>query len=704
MQRQNFRKRSLIPLFSLIVAFAALPGLTSSAFAAGDDTLKKSARINATIAGSFDDYQSVSSEYSEWHSFNVDYAVDNNGILWGWSDARHSEFLGVGETNPDTWEDKKPIRILEGVKSVYSSKYCTYAAKTDGSLWAWGENLGGKLGDGSEEFRSEPVLVKGVNNVIYVDPGSSSTLSYAITEDHSLWQLGLTNQKIMDDVAYVNHAWDYTPTLAVKTDGTLMAWQPQTDFSSDVDVPPANAIAITTGAVDARIMDSENTCICVKKDGSVWIWKEEMDGSSLLKRIAGMEDVISLDEKHMEKTDGSIWEYQYNFDVADPGENSLTVVAKIWDVYEVAEYKNDGFVKSDGTLWVTHEGEPVKFLENIALPSAAPPQIPGETFTITATAGANGSITPSGAVLVNEGAEQKFTVAPNGGYKISDVLVDGNSVLALLTENAYTFGNVTTDHAISASFAYISGGGNYSGGGGVTTARTDPAAPAEDKNEKSDPAAGAEPGASGTAAAGFTDTASHWAADAIRAVVTAGLFNGVSETNFAPDGTMTRAMFVTVLARHAGGAATGGASFGDVPANLWYTNGVLWAAENGIVSGVGDGLFDPNGQITREQLAVMLYNYAKFAGIDTGGAADLSGFSDGASVSSWAREALAWLVSEDLVGGKPGGVLDPAGTATRAEVATILQRFLEIYFAHNHLTRTIANPLILRKICGMITV
>jgi hypothetical protein len=159
--------------------------------------------------------------------------------------------------------------------------------------------------------------------------------------------------------------------------------------------------------------------------------------------------------------------------------------------------------------------------------------------------------------------------------------------------------------------------------------------------------------------------------------VSSGLFNGVSDTAFAPNATMTRAMFATVLARYAGGTASGSARFGDIPAGRWYTDGVLWAAENGIVSGVGGGLFDPDGNITREQLAVMLHNYAKSVGLDVSEFGDLAGFGDGAAASGWAAAALRWAAAAGLVSGKPGNLLDPKGSATRAEVATILQRFIE---------------------------
>jgi hypothetical protein len=114
-----------------------------------------------------------------------------------------------------------------------------------------------------------------------------------------------------------------------------------------------------------------------------------------------------------------------------------------------------------------------------------------------------------------------------------------------------------------------------------------------------------------------------------------------------------------------------------VPAGQWYSNGILWAAEVNIVQGTGDNLFAPNANVTREQLAVMLYNYAKYAGI-TVVDASRSGFADRASVSDWAEAAVDWAVSVNLITGKPGNLLDPQGNATRAEVATILMRFMSL--------------------------
>lgn len=175
----------------------------------------------------------------------------------------------------------------------------------------------------------------------------------------------------------------------------------------------------------------------------------------------------------------------------------------------------------------------------------------------------------------------------------------------------------------------------------------------------------------------FGDTRNHWAQDAVTFVSARGLMTGVSEGSFAPDLPMSRAMFATVLFRLEDAAASAPCPFADVAEEAWYRDAVTWAAETGIVKGNGAG-FDPNGAITREQLAVMLWRYAAYLGMDTGARGDLSSFADRDSISSWATDAIGWAVSEGLLNGKGDGRLDPGGNATRAEVATLLQRMITL--------------------------
>lgn len=179
----------------------------------------------------------------------------------------------------------------------------------------------------------------------------------------------------------------------------------------------------------------------------------------------------------------------------------------------------------------------------------------------------------------------------------------------------------------------------------------------------------------------FADIEGHWAKDAINYVVEAGLFTGATATTFEPETAMTRGMFVTVLGRLADAEGDGeqsAAQFSDVDANAYYAPYVAWAAENGIVSGTEPDRFDPDTPVTREQMAALLYRYAQFQGNDTtADDAVIEQFADYASVSNYAVDAMNWAVEDGLMNGTDNSMLAPLGNATRAEVATILMRFVE---------------------------
>lgn len=176
----------------------------------------------------------------------------------------------------------------------------------------------------------------------------------------------------------------------------------------------------------------------------------------------------------------------------------------------------------------------------------------------------------------------------------------------------------------------------------------------------------------------FTDTQDHWAEDAIAYCYEKGLMTGTGETTFSPEATTSRAMIVTILYRlEKTPAISGEAPFTDVSGSAYYADAAQWATEQGIVSGYGNGAFGPNDHITREQLALILMNYARYKGYDTKKVGDLSGFADAGEISAWAVEALAWANAEGLVNGRSETAIAPAGTATRGEVATILMRYLD---------------------------
>ena len=180
----------------------------------------------------------------------------------------------------------------------------------------------------------------------------------------------------------------------------------------------------------------------------------------------------------------------------------------------------------------------------------------------------------------------------------------------------------------------------------------------------------------------FTDVvAGTWYYGAAAYAYNNGLFAGMTPTTFAPNATMTRAMLVSVLWRLAGAPAPKAPNtFVDVPDGAWYTDAVTWAAENGVVSGIGGSRFDPSGFVTREQTAEILYNYAHSKGYDVSARADLTVFPDAGSVSGWAEKALSWANAAGLINGtvRDGQtILDPQGSASRAQVAMILMNYVE---------------------------
>ena len=146
---------------------------------------------------------------------------------------------------------------------------------------------------------------------------------------------------------------------------------------------------------------------------------------------------------------------------------------------------------------------------------------------------------------------------------------------------------------------------------------------------------------------------------------------------FYGDRNITRAEIVTILSRYnwSRRLPSTAPAFVDVPDGLWYTGNAQWAYDNGIVNGVGGAYFAPERTITREEFAAMLYRYTNYLEVDTSARADFSAFADSDSVSSWATDAMSWAVAEGLISGKPGNLLAPQDTITRAEVAVIIYRF-----------------------------
>ena len=268
---------------------------------------------------------------------------------------------------------------------------------------------------------------------------------------------------------------------------------------------------------------------------------------------------------------------------------------------------------------------------------------PSTSYAITVEDSDNGIVTPS-RTRATRGITVTLTVKPDEGYKLDTLTVtDKNGNELKLTDKGngkYTFAMPASAVTVEASFA-------------KDDAPVDTGLP-------------------------FTDVKTDdWFFEAVKYVYDNKLMDGTSSTTFAPLMTTNRAMVVTILWRLEGQPETDATlSFTDVESGVWYTEAVRWAAAEGIVKGYSDTVFAPNDTVTREQLATILYRYAEYKEYDVSARGDLTTFTDGADTSSWATEAMEWAVGSGLLSGKDGGKLDPTGTATRAEVATILMRFL----------------------------
>ena len=178
----------------------------------------------------------------------------------------------------------------------------------------------------------------------------------------------------------------------------------------------------------------------------------------------------------------------------------------------------------------------------------------------------------------------------------------------------------------------------------------------------------------------FTDIGSHWAREDIAFVINRGLFVGTSATTFSPNADMTRGMFVTVIGRLAN-ADIGNykeSSFADVKKDIYYMGYIEWASKNGIVNGIGDNKFDPDRPITREQMAVIIQNYAKAMGFTLPEVHAANSFADDMNISSYAKDAVKQMQMAGIIKGKSDNLFDPQGTATRAEISAVLHRFIEL--------------------------
>lgn len=250
-------------------------------------------------------------------------------------------------------------------------------------------------------------------------------------------------------------------------------------------------------------------------------------------------------------------------------------------------------------------------------------------YTIKATVGVNGSISPSGNVSVREGLDQTFTITPDKGYAVSNVKIDGKSIGAV---KSYTFENVKKSHTIEVIFMKANG----------------------------NPQTGV-----------FVDVATgSYYEDAVDWAVENGITKGTDDTHFSPDGICTRAQAVTFLWRTAGSPAskTSAMPFTDVPVGSYYYDAVLWAVENGITKGTSDTTFSPNMTCSRAQIVAFLWRSEKSPAAGT-----VNPFAD-VKADAYYADAVLWAVKEDVTKGTTATTFSPDANCTRAQIVTFIWR------------------------------
>ena len=407
--------------------------------------------------------------------------------------------------------------------------------------------------------------------------------------------------------------------------------------TADGPATPRDAVYLSDKATEGLIVKAGATLnVTAGKDGNdrIELSKDAVSKSELNGTIIGTVD-LPEDASHWVvtyKDNGKNWKVK----LVDKNNATISLPTLSNQGYNHFVGWNDGTTTYAGGTKVTIS----KDTTFTAVWSYIPPANPNYRIDIPDFEGGTVTADPAAA---KAGAEVTLTATPDEGYALGSLTVtDRFGDAVKVTENAdgtYTFTMPNGQVTVKATF--------------VETEEPAPAEPFPDVDEND------------------------WFYDEVVYVYENGLMNGVENNQFAPNTATNRAMLATILYRLAGQPdVSGDLPFTDVAAGTWYTDAVLWAAQNGIVNGLGENTFAPMNTLTREQLVTMLYRYAEAEGYDVSAAADLSGYPDAGKVQPYAQEAMTWAVAEGIVEGMDGN-LNPAGSATRAQIATILMRFCE---------------------------
>ncbi|MED5020199.1 S-layer homology domain-containing protein, partial [Paenibacillus chibensis] len=363
--------------------------------------------------------------------------------------------------------------------------------------------------------------------------------------------------------------------------------------------------------------------------------------------------------------------------------------------YDVALSKGSASDSKSLAMTVNESADP-----DIVIVAAAKIAAEGASYSsMTQAAATSESVIVAALKAAAEAAVKNSSVAVTINKVSYTAPIAGNSANRSGTDGSYVFTVTLTKGSQSQTTGQIkvnisatpdtNGGtpGGDSPGGGNPGSSNSGGGTLGSGNPGGGTPGGATPGAGtpdgGTSGSGstFADiNKTDWFFNAVIYVQHSGLMSGTSETTFSPQLAASRAMIATVLYRMAGRPhVTGKSSFTDVSSGMWYTDAIKWAAQKGIVSGYGNKRFGIDDAVTREQLVTLLYRYTQQNNLDITVTGDLSDFADKDKISDWATDSMKWAVGKGLISGKGNGILDPSGTATRAEIAAILMLYLKQY-------------------------
>lgn len=409
-----------------------------------------------------------------------------------------------------------------------------------------------------------------------------------------------------------------------KCNMTMCSYAPNTTFTNNT-VNGGSEISFAGAAENA---DRDNTYTITgntfQDAGTIWFCKADLSDVTFVKnKVLGTTSVST--EQAQDTTSLDVSENYWGGDA--PGNEQLSgnnIVGN--DEY----YQQSSMNEEDLNTYV-------------------PPYTGKYSYEINVVKADNGSVSVD--KYATEGDKVTITVTPDKAYKLDELSVTAGGKDVEVTDNGdgtYSFTMPSSKVQITATFVED-----------------------EDYVEPT-PEPTPEPSMP------FTDVSENdWFYGAVQYVYDNDMMNGVSANSFAPNSNLTRAMMAAVLYNLEDQPTQADSSFTDVADGSWYADAVNWAAANNIVSGYGDGIFGPNDNITREQMASILYRYAEYKGYDVSAVGDLSQFNDADSVSEWANDVMRWAVGAGLINGMGDGSVAPQGTATRAQVATVLMNFCE---------------------------